>query len=110
TPVGDVPESLAINALLGEHTHDALVTGTKSMTGHLLGGAGAVEAIFTVLALHNRVAPPTINIENVDPKIDLNIVRAVFLFLAFCTIMARNLLAFRFVGKTFSERSRRQSE
>lgn len=75
TPVGDVPESLAINALLGEHTHDALVTGTKSMTGHLLGGAGAVEAIFTVLALHNRMAPPTINIENVDPKIDLNIVR-----------------------------------
>lgn len=75
TPVGDVPESLAINALLGEHTHDALVTGTKSMTGHLLGGAGAVEAIFTVLALQNRVAPPTINIENVDPKIDLNIVR-----------------------------------
>lgn len=75
TPVGDVPESLAINALLGEHTHDALVTGTKSMTGHLLGGAGAIESIFTVLALRDRKVPPTINIENVDPKIDLNIVR-----------------------------------
>ena len=75
TPVGDVPESVAINKLLGEHTYDALVSATKSMTGHLLGGAGAVESIFTALAVHHRVAPPTINIEEVDPEINLNIVR-----------------------------------
>lgn len=75
TPVGDVPESVAINELLGEHTQQALVSATKSMTGHLLGGAGAVEAIFTSLAVHHRTAPPTINIEEVDPEINLNIVR-----------------------------------
>ncbi|MCQ9369380.1 beta-ketoacyl-ACP synthase II [Brevibacterium sp. 50QC2O2] len=75
TPVGDVPESKAINRLLGEHGQDAIVSATKSMTGHLLGGAGAVEAILTVLALKNRIAPPTINIENMDPEIDLNVAR-----------------------------------
>ncbi|WP_291791523.1 beta-ketoacyl-[acyl-carrier-protein] synthase family protein [Brevibacterium sp.] len=75
TPVGDIPESIAINQLLGGHVDSALVSGTKSMTGHLLGGAGAVEAIFTILALHNRLAPPTINISEVDPKVNLNIVR-----------------------------------
>lgn len=75
TPVGDVPESLAVNALLGENVSEALVSATKSMTGHLLGGAGAVEAILVVLATHHRVAPPTINIENLDPEIKLNVVR-----------------------------------
>ena len=75
TPVGDVPESLAVNALLGENVSEALVSATKSMTGHLLGGAGAVEAILAVLAAHHRVAPPTINIENLDPEIKLNVVR-----------------------------------
>lgn len=75
TPIGDVPESLAINALLGGAADEAQVSATKSMTGHLLGGAGAVEAVLTVLAVHNRQAPPTINIENVDPEINLNIVR-----------------------------------
>lgn len=75
TPVGDVPESLAVNALLGENVSEALVSATKSMTGHLLGGAGAVEAILAVLATHHRVAPPTINIENLDPEIKLNVVR-----------------------------------
>ncbi|WP_029088636.1 beta-ketoacyl-[acyl-carrier-protein] synthase family protein [Brevibacterium album] len=75
TPVGDIPESIAINELLGAHVDSALVSGTKSMTGHLLGGAGAVEAIFTILALHHRTAPPTINISEVDPKVNLNIVR-----------------------------------
>ncbi|WP_286956161.1 beta-ketoacyl-[acyl-carrier-protein] synthase family protein [Brevibacterium sp. UBA7493] len=75
TPVGDVPESLAVNALLGENVSEALVSATKSMTGHLLGGAGAVEAILAVLATHHRVAPPTINIESLDPEIKLNVVR-----------------------------------
>ena len=66
---------MAINALLGEHSQEAFVSATKSLTGHLLGGAGAVEAILTVLAVHNRTAPPTINISEVDPEINLNIVR-----------------------------------
>lgn len=75
TPVGDVPESVAINALLGDHTQDAVVSATKSMMGHLLGGAGAVEAVLTVLAVRNRMAPPTINISEVDPQIHLDIAR-----------------------------------
>ncbi|MYM19017.1 beta-ketoacyl-ACP synthase II [Brevibacterium sp. 5221] len=75
TPVGDVPESLAINAAMGDHVDDVLVSATKSQMGHLLGGAGAAEAILTALALKNRTAPPTINIENLDPAIHLNIVR-----------------------------------
>ena len=75
TPVGDVPESVAINALLGDHTQDAVVSATKSMMGHLLGGAGAVEAVLTVLAVRNRMVPPTINISEVDPQIHLDIAR-----------------------------------
>ncbi|RAD65146.1 beta-ketoacyl-ACP synthase, partial [Burkholderia multivorans] len=75
TPVGDIPESVAIAELLGDHIEDTLVSGTKSMTGHLLGGAGAVEAIFTVKALETRTAPPTMNITEVDPKVSINIVR-----------------------------------
>jgi 3-oxoacyl-[acyl-carrier-protein] synthase II len=76
TPVGDIPESLAISELLGDNVDDALVSATKSMTGHLLGGTGAVEAILTVKALETRTAPPTINIDEVDPKVKgINIVR-----------------------------------
>lgn len=76
TPVGDIPESLAISQLLGSHVGDALVSATKSMTGHLLGGTGAVESILTVKALETRTAPPTINIEEVDPEVvGINIVR-----------------------------------
>lgn len=76
TPVGDIPESLAISQLLGSHVGDALVSATKSMTGHLLGGTGAVESILTVKALETRTAPPTINIEEVDPDVvGINIVR-----------------------------------
>ncbi|GAA1938341.1 beta-ketoacyl-[acyl-carrier-protein] synthase family protein [Brevibacterium antiquum] len=76
TPVGDIPESLAISQLLGSHVGDALVSATKSMTGHLLGGTGAVESILTVKALQTRTAPPTINIDEVDPEVvDINIVR-----------------------------------
>jgi 3-oxoacyl-[acyl-carrier-protein] synthase II len=73
TPQGDLAESVAIRGALGADTDQAIVTGTKSMTGHLLGGAGAIESIFTILALRDRVAPPTINIENFDPEIDLNV-------------------------------------
>ncbi|GAA1543287.1 beta-ketoacyl-[acyl-carrier-protein] synthase family protein [Brevibacterium picturae] len=76
TPVGDIPESLAISELLGSHVGDALVSATKSMTGHLLGGTGAVESILTVKALQTRTAPPTINIDEVDPEVvGINIVR-----------------------------------
>ena len=73
TPQGDIAESVAIRGALGADTDQAIVTGTKSMTGHLLGGAGAIESIFTILALRDRVAPPTINIENFDPEIHLNV-------------------------------------
>ena len=71
TPQGDIAEAVAIRRALGSHADQALVTGTKSMTGHLLGGAGAIESIFTSLALRDRTAPPTINLENMDPEIHL---------------------------------------
>ncbi|MDA3023034.1 MAG: beta-ketoacyl-[acyl-carrier-protein] synthase II [Actinomycetota bacterium] len=74
TPQGDIAESAAIVAALGSHTDNVAVTGTKSMTGHLLGGAGAVESIFTVLALRDRLVPPTANLHNLDPQINLDIV------------------------------------
>ena len=73
TPQGDITEAAAIRAALGLETN-AWVTGTKSMTGHMLGAAGSVEAMFTVLALHHRIAPPTINLDNLDPQIELNVV------------------------------------
>jgi 3-oxoacyl-[acyl-carrier-protein] synthase II len=75
TPVGDVAEAGAITHALGSNAAHVAVSATKSMTGHLLGGAGALESIFTVLALAHRIAPPTINIENLDEKITLDIVR-----------------------------------
>ncbi len=74
TPAGDLPEATAIHETFGEHTKDIAVSATKSMTGHLLGGAGALEAVLTVLALHHRTAPCTINLDNRDPQIDLNVV------------------------------------
>jgi 3-oxoacyl-[acyl-carrier-protein] synthase II len=73
TPQGDIAEGLMIHATLGSHASDVIVTSTKSMTGHLLGGAGALEAIATVLALHHRVVPPTINLDNLDPQVELDI-------------------------------------
>jgi len=73
TPQGDIAEAVAIRAALGSDTDRAVVTGTKSMTGHLLGGAGAVESIFTILALRDRKAPPTINLQTMDPQIDLDV-------------------------------------
>ncbi len=72
TPLGDVNESNAIKAALGEHAHKTLISSTKSMTGHLLGGAGGIESIFTVLALHHQKVPPTINLHNPDPECDLD--------------------------------------
>lgn len=73
TTQGDVAEAIAIRKALGTSTDQALVSGTKSVTGHLLGGAGAVESIFTILALRDRVAPPTANLQNLDPQVHLNI-------------------------------------
>jgi 3-oxoacyl-[acyl-carrier-protein] synthase II len=72
TPLGDVNESNAIKAALGEHSKKVVVNSTKSMTGHLLGGAGGVESVFTVLALHHQKSPPTINLHNQDPECDLD--------------------------------------
>jgi 3-oxoacyl-[acyl-carrier-protein] synthase II len=75
TPAGDVAEANALSAALGEHISHVAVSATKSMTGHLLGGAGAIESIFCVLALHHRMAPPTINIENLDEAVTVDVVR-----------------------------------
>jgi 3-oxoacyl-[acyl-carrier-protein] synthase II len=74
TPVGDIAEYTALRRVFGDHLDKIAVSATKSSTGHLLGGAGAIEAIFTVLALHERTAPPTINLENQDPEIPLDVV------------------------------------
>ena len=75
TPAGDVAEANALAAALGEHISHVAVSATKSMTGHLLGGAGAIESIFVVLALHHRLAPPTINIEELDEAVTIDVVR-----------------------------------
>ncbi|PRD66453.1 beta-ketoacyl-ACP synthase II [Malikia granosa] len=72
TPLGDINETKAIKAALGDHAHKIVVNSTKSMTGHLLGGAGGIESIFTVLALHHQISPPTMNIFNQDPECDLD--------------------------------------
>ncbi|MET8169707.1 beta-ketoacyl-ACP synthase II [Streptomyces sp. NPDC057456] len=72
TPAGDVAELKALRKVFGDETDHMAVSATKSMTGHLLGGAGGVESVATVLALYNRVAPPTINVENLDPEAEAN--------------------------------------
>jgi 3-oxoacyl-[acyl-carrier-protein] synthase II len=72
TPLGDVNETNAIKLTFGDHAKKLVVNSTKSMTGHLLGGAGGIESVFTVLALHHQVSPPTINIFNQDPECDLD--------------------------------------
>ncbi|WP_332814589.1 beta-ketoacyl-ACP synthase II [Ramlibacter sp.] len=72
TPLGDLNETNAIKAALGGHAKKLVVSSTKSMTGHLLGGAGGIESVFTVLAVHHQKAPPTINIFNQDPECDLD--------------------------------------
>jgi len=81
TPLGDVAETVAIKRALGDHAKNIVVNSTKSMTGHLLGGAGGLESVFTVLALHNQLSPPTINIFNQDPNCDLD----------YCANTARNM-------------------
>lgn len=74
TPVGDIAEYNALRRVFGDHLDSISVSATKASTGHLLGGAGAIEALFTVKALHERIAPPTINLENQDPAIALDVV------------------------------------
>jgi 3-oxoacyl-[acyl-carrier-protein] synthase II len=81
TPLGDLNESNAIKAALGDHAKKTVVNSTKSMTGHLLGGAGGIESVFCVLALHHQKSPPTINLFNQDPECDLD----------FCANSARDM-------------------
>ena len=72
TPLGDVNETRAIRAAFGDAAGGLVVNSTKSMTGHLLGGAGGIETVFTALAVHHQVSPPTINLDNPDPECDLD--------------------------------------
>lgn len=81
TPLGDVNETNAIKLAFGDHARNLVVGSTKSMTGHLLGGAGGIESVFTVLSVHHQVSPPTINIFNQDPECDLD----------YCANTARNM-------------------
>ncbi len=74
TPLGDVAETIAIKSCFGAHAKKVAISSTKSMTGHLLGAAGGIESVFSVLAVHNQVAPPTINLDNQDPQCDLDFV------------------------------------
>jgi 3-oxoacyl-[acyl-carrier-protein] synthase II len=81
TPLGDANETNAIKAAFGEHAKKLVVNSTKSMTGHLLGGAGGLESVFTVLSIYYQISPPTINIFNQDPECDLD----------FCANTARDM-------------------
>jgi 3-oxoacyl-[acyl-carrier-protein] synthase II len=81
TPLGDANETNAIKAAFGDHAKKLVVNSTKSMTGHLLGGAGGLESVFTVLSIHHQISPPTINIFNQDPECDLD----------FCANTARDM-------------------
>ncbi len=74
TPAGDVAETMGVKLAMGDHAYKLVVSSTKSMTGHLLGAAGGIEAIFSILALRDQIAPPTINLDNQDPQCDLDFV------------------------------------
>jgi 3-oxoacyl-[acyl-carrier-protein] synthase II len=74
TPAGDLGETHAMKTAFGDHAHNVAVSSTKSMTGHLLGAAGGIEAVFSVLSIRDQVAPPTINLDNPDPDCDLDFV------------------------------------
>ncbi len=74
TPLGDIAETIAVKRCFGEHSSKLAISSTKSMTGHLLGAAGGVEAVFSVLAIHQHIAPPTINLVNQDPQCDLDFI------------------------------------
>jgi len=74
TPAGDVAETMAVKLAMGDHAYKLVVSSTKSMTGHLLGAAGGIEAIFSILALRDQIIPPTINLDNQDPECDLDYV------------------------------------
>ncbi|TSB31363.1 beta-ketoacyl-[acyl-carrier-protein] synthase family protein [Streptomyces sp. NBC_01525] len=75
TPQGDLAELKALRKVFGDDTDHIAVASTKSMTGHLLGGAGGIESVASILAVYHRVAPPTINVENLDPEVDVDIIR-----------------------------------
>ncbi len=81
TPLGDKNETAAMKAAFGDHAYSLVVNSTKSMTGHLLGAAGGIEAVFTTLAIKNQISPPTVNIFNQDPECDLD----------YCANVARDL-------------------
>jgi 3-oxoacyl-[acyl-carrier-protein] synthase II len=74
TPAGDIAETLAVKSVFGEHAYKVAVSSTKSMTGHMLGAAGGIEALFSVLALRDQIVPPTINLDEPDPECDLDYV------------------------------------
>jgi len=74
TPAGDVAETKAVKRVFGEQAGKVAISSNKSMIGHLLGAAGGVEAVFTILSIHDQVAPPTINLDNPDPECDLDYV------------------------------------
>ena len=74
TPLGDIAETIALKRCFGEHAKELAVSSTKSMTGHLLGAAGGIEAVFSAMSLHEQIAPPTINLINQDPQCDLDYV------------------------------------
>ncbi|MFE0422485.1 beta-ketoacyl-ACP synthase II [Streptomyces sp. NPDC058953] len=90
TPLGDVAEVKALRQVLGDDLDHVAVSATKSMTGHLLGGAGGIETVATVLALYHRTAPPTINIDELDPEVDADVVRGAARALPAGTIAAIN--------------------